>query len=95
MNYEHKEGGHAPSLELLPAGIATEHVARAADSVAKPKGKPGRKAGDPRNTGRPPALTVKCWWGCGADVCHATLREHWMKCPKRPKLKKKAAAPRR
>lgn len=54
-----------------------------------PKNKGGRKPGDPRNTGPKLGLTVPCWWGCGATISHGTLREHWMKCPKRPKQKGK------
>ena len=39
--------------------------------------------------GSKPKLTVPCWWGCGATVYHGILREHWMKCPRRPKKKGK------
>jgi hypothetical protein len=54
--------------------------------MTKKKQKSGRKPGDPNNTGCPPGLTAKCWWGCGADVYHRILRRHWMECPNRPKM---------
>jgi hypothetical protein len=46
--------------------------------------KPGRKPGDPTNTGPARGLSVKCWWGCGELVYGGTLRAHWRDCPRRP-----------
>jgi len=61
----------------------------AAAPEAEPKRGRGRIAGDPRNKGRPPILTAPCWWGCGFELSHSNLKEHWMTCPNRPKLKLK------
>jgi len=66
-----------------------EPAGQTAEQAAEPRNKGGRKPGDPRNTGPKLGLTVPCWWGCGATISHGTLREHWMKCPKRPKQKGK------
>jgi hypothetical protein len=73
------------------AGKKTAKPRRRPKAVKKVRQKPGRKPGDPTNTGPGMGISVPCWWGCGATIYGSTLRPHWRDCPNRPARPKKAA----
>lgn len=43
-----------------------------------------------RGGGRPPGATMTCGWGCGAELTSMQMRQHFIRCPNRPRKTKHA-----